>query len=287
MNVRGRNLRAILTMLMGVVVFSGMDAGLKGLSARYPPLQVAFLRSAASMPFLLLWLGMGGHWHRLTVVRPWLYVARGVLGVVMLAAFVSAVSMQGLEQTYAIFMSAPLMIVAMSQLMLKETVRPARWIAVLVGFVGVLIALHPSTHGLIAFGGLMALLSAVCYSLGAMSVRILGRTDSNQAMVFWYMLLVVIGSGALVLWRWHAVARGDWPLIALVGVLGMLGQALFTSAFRMAPAAVIAPFEYTALIWGGLLDRIVFAIVPTAPVITGGLIVIAGGLYLAWDERRQ
>ncbi len=284
--MRTNHLRAMLTMLAAVALFSAMDAGLKRMAASYPPLQVTFLRSAASLPFLLASLALAGRWRELAVANPLLYVGRGVLGVIMLIAFIKAVSLQGLSDTYAIFMSAPLMIVALSRLVLHEPVGVRRWAAIAVDSVASWWRCVLTLRGMVSLGGLMALTSAVCYAFGALSVRFLGRTDSAYAMVFWYMLLVTLGSGVLAWAGWHPVAVRDWPLVIGIGAVGAAAQHCFTNAFRLAPAAVIAPFEYTALVWGALLDRLVFSIAPTPKTLIGGVIVIAGGLYLAWDERR-
>lgn len=284
--MQSANLKAIGLMLLAVGTFSVMDAGMKGLAAHYPAAEVTLLRSAASLPFLLGSIAWSHAWRRLRVLNPALYLVRAALGVLMLLTFVYAVAQQALSDVYAVFMSAPLMVAALSHVVLGERVPLRRWAAIGLGMVGVLIALKPSAAGFISLGGLAAAVSAACYALSALSIRVLGRTDSGHALVFWYMLLMTLGSGALAYPHWQPIAVQHWLLIAFVGATGAIAQHLITAAFRRAPPSTVAPFEYTALLWGLLLDYFVFAIVPVPRVLAGGATVIAGGLYLIWDERR-
>lgn len=284
--MRSANLKAISLMLTGVFTFSLMDAGLKGLSTRYPAIEVTALRAAASLPFLLAWIASTHAWNRLGVENFALYLVRVALGIVMLVTFVYSVSVQPLSDSYAVFMSAPLMVAALSTVLLGERVPARRWLVIGVGLAGVVIALKPRGAGFVSLGGLAAAASAVCYALSVLAIRVLGRTDSNYAMVFWFVLALAITSAGLAAHGWQPVAVGDWPLIAVVGVTGAAGQFLFTAAFRLASPTTVAPFEYTALIWGLALDYTVFGLVPLPRVLLGGAVVIAAGVFLIWDEHR-
>jgi drug/metabolite transporter (DMT)-like permease len=284
--VRPANLKAIGLMLIGVFVFALMDAGLKRLSTGYPAIEVTTLRAAASLPFLLAWIAWTRAWRRLGVHNPALYALRAALGILMLVTFVYSVSVQPLSDSYAVFMSAPLMVAALSRVVLGERVPPRRWLVIAVGLAGVVIALKPRGAGLVSPGGLAAAASAVCYALSVLSIRVLGRTDSNYAMVFWYVLLLALAAAAIAAPGWQPVASSHWPLIAFIGATGAIGQFLFTAAFRLAPPSTVAPFEYTALVWGLALDYAVFGLTPLPRVLVGGAIVIAAGLYLIWDEHR-
>ena len=283
--MRPGNLKAIGTMLAGVFFFALLDAGLKHLAGTYPPIQVMCMRAAASLPFLLGAVASTGAWQELRVERPMLYVMRAALGMLVLWTFIYAVSVQSLSYTYAIYMSAPLMVAALAGPVLGETVPPRRWAAIVAGLVGVVIALKPS-GGFVALGGLAAALSASCYAVNVRAVRLIGRTDSNYALVFWHLVLVLSAS-ALIGWpSFQPIAREHWPWIAACGLTGALGQYLFTSAFRLAPASTIAPFEYTAMLWGVALDWLVFTTVPHLRVLCGAAIVIACGIYVVLDDRR-
>jgi drug/metabolite transporter (DMT)-like permease len=283
--VRHGNLKAIAIMVAGVAFFSILDAGLKRLAGVYPPIEVMCLRAGASLPFLFGGVALTGAWRELKVHRPHLYLMRAALGILILWTFIYAVSVQSLSYTYAIYMSAPLIVAALAGPLLGEKVHRRRWAAIAAGLVGVVIALKPS-GGFVALGGLAAALSAACYALNVMAVRLIGRTDSNYAVVSWHLLLVMLTAGALSYPVWRPIAPEHWPWIALCGLTGALGQYLFTAAFRLAPATTIAPFEYTAMLWGVALDWVVFSTVPHLRVLLGGGIVIASGLYVIFDERR-
>jgi drug/metabolite transporter (DMT)-like permease len=284
--VRTGHLKAIGIMLLAVGFFSGMDAGLKHLSGSYPALQVTALRATASMPFLLASIAWSRAWHRLAVSSPLLYVVRAGIGILMLVSFIYSVSVQPLTESYAVFMSAPLMVAICARLFFAEQIPPRRWVAIAVGLLGVVVAVRPSASSLVSLGGLAATVSALCYAISVTIIRLMSRTDSEHALVLWFMLLVCIASLALAAPHWQPIPARDWPWIALVGATGAAGQYLLTIAFRLAPASKIAPFEYTALVWGLGLDVFMFGTLPVPRVFVGGAIIVAGGMFLIWDEHR-
>jgi len=281
-----QNLRGITAMLVAVAAFAGMDTMLKVLAGNYPPMQVAALRGAASLPFLLAAVGLFGRWRDLRPVRISLHLARGVLGLVMVAGFVYAVKVLSLANAYSIFFVAPLMVTAFAVPLLGERVDLRRWLAILAGLAGVLTMLRPSGEAMGMLGMAGALLSALAYALSAISVRVLTRTDTTASMVLWFLVLLTLFSGAIALPDWIPVRRDDWGWILLLGLLGIIGQHFVTEAFRHAPASVIAPFEYTALLWGVGIDWAVWSVLPGARALAGGSLVVAAGLYLIWRERR-
>jgi len=275
-------------MLAGVAVFSVMDAGLKALSSAYPPMEVAALRATASLPFLLVSLGWSNRWGELVrIANPAVYVLRAAIGVLMIGSFVFSVARQGLTDAYAVFMSAPLLVAILSRLVLGERVPARRLIAIVVGRVGVLIALKPRGGGFVSVAGLAAAVSALCYAANVMSIRLLGRADSNHALVFWNLVGMAILAALLASRDWAPVAIHDLWLVAVIGVTGAIAQHLLTTAFRLASPSTVAPFEYTALVWGMLIDYLAFARAPLPRVVLGALVVAAGGLYLIWDEHRR
>ena len=281
------NPKAIGLMLMAVAVFAVMDAALKHLAGSYSAAEVACLRGGASLPFLLLNLAWTKSWGQLRMRSPALHALRAVLGITMLMSFIYAVSRQSLSSVYAIFMSAPLMVAALSRVLLGERVPAGRWAAIVAGLAGVVIALRPAAGGFATLGSLAAGLSAVCYAGNVLTIRTLGRSDSLHSVVVWYVVMLTLGAGALAAAHWRPVAAEHWPWIAFVGLTGALAQHLMTAAFRGAPPSVVAPFEYTAILWGFLLDWLVFAIHPDPMVAVGATIVIVGGVYVALSERRS
>lgn len=281
--------RAAVFMLAAVGLFALMDAGLKLLTAHYPSFQVAALRGASSLPFVLVWvlwtLGPRQALPRLLRVRWPLHLLRGVLAVLMMGSFVFALRTLPLSTAYTIFFVAPLLITALSVPILGERVGPRRWTAIGIGFVGVLVVLRPTGEGLASLAGLAVLLSALGYAVSAITVRVLARTDSNQAIVIWMLLFMALGSGALAAPDWVPLRAADTWLILGVGLGGALAQYAITEAFRSGEASLIAPLEYTALLWGVALDLALWDVLPDSMTWVGAGIIVFSGLYLLRRER--
>ena len=280
------HMRGILAMLLAVALFSVMDAQLKLLAGHYGPLQVSFLRGATSLPFVLLPVLVRGRIGRLKPVNVRLHLLRGALAVVMLGSFVFAVRESSLATTYSIFMCAPLLVAALSAPVLGERVARAQWAAIAVGLAGVLLMIAPRGGQWVSLGALAAVVAVTTYSLAVLSLRLLSRTDTTESMVFWFTALLSVGAGLLAIPGWLPLQLDHWPLFVGIGVTGALGQHFITEAFRNAPAAVVAPFEYTALLWGVALDLAIWRVLPGGVTVTGGTIVIGAGLYLMARERR-
>jgi drug/metabolite transporter (DMT)-like permease len=133
--------------------------------------------------------------------------------------------------------------------------------------------------------GLAVLLAALGYSVSAITVRVLARTDSTQAMVVWLMLLMAVGAGLLAIPQWTPLRAADGWLIVGIGVAGALGQYAITEAFRLGEASLLAPLEYTALLWGLAWDLTLWGVLPDGITWLGAAIIIASGLYLLRRER--
>jgi drug/metabolite transporter (DMT)-like permease len=260
---------------------------MKHLVATYPAMQVTFLRGIASMPLLIGAVGMFGRWRDLRSNRWHLHLLRGVLSVLTLAAFVYSVRTLSLADAYTIFMSAPLLITALSVPFLGERVGASRWMAVLVGLGGVMLVLNPTGGGFISIGGMAALLAALGYALNAITIRILSRTDSSWATVFWAIASLTVIAGVASARDWVPIEPESWLWIGALGITGALGQFFITDAFRRAPAPVIAPLEYTALAWGMLFDWIIWVTAPTARMLLGAGVIVASGLYVLHQEHQS
>ena len=276
---------AVLLMLAAVLMFALMDAGLKLLSSHYPPLQVAALRGLSSLPLVTLWVLATVPVRSLLRVHWPLHLFRGALGIAMMVGFVYGLRTMPLSTAYAITFVAPLLVTAMAGPLLKEKVGAARWTAIGIGLVGVLVILRPTGDGMLTGGGLAILIAAICYAMGAITVRMLAQRDSTQAMVFWFVVLLSLGAWLLALPAWKALQPAHGWIIAGVGVSGSLAQVALTEAFRRGEASLIAPLEYTALVWGVLLDVALWSVLPDGVTWIGAGIIVASGLYLLRREK--
>jgi drug/metabolite transporter (DMT)-like permease len=284
------NLRGILCMLAAVATFAVMDLGMKRLAETYPAMQVTSIRGAASLPFILLVTGWFGRWKDLVPNRWRLHLLRGALQVVALYFFVHAVSRLSLATAYTIFMSAPLLITALSVPFFGERVGWHRWAAVFVGMIGVLVVLRPSGEevelsSMAMLGGLAAVAAAAAYALGALLIRVLSPTETSVATLFWSLTLTALFAGIFSIVGWVPVRWEHWGWIFAIGLSGALGQHFLTEAFRLAAPPTIAPLEYTALAWGMLFDWLLWLTVPNSRMLVGAAIIVASGLYIIHRER--
>jgi drug/metabolite transporter (DMT)-like permease len=192
-----------------------------------------------------------------------------------------------LANTYAITLSAPLLVVPCAALLLGERADRHVWAAILVGLAGVLVMLKPTAAGIVSLAGLAALGSALCWAIVVVMVRMLAITEKTASMVFWFLLLLALGAGLLAAPSWVEIARGDWLWIGLLGIAGWAAQHLVTEAFRLAPASTVAPFEYLSIVWGAAIDWVLWQALPGARIVAGAAIVVAAGLYVVQRERRR
>ncbi len=272
-------------MLGAVAAFSLMDASMKLLSARYPPMQVTMLRGAASLPFVLAWvLATAGP--RSLLPRRWgLQLLRGVLGIVMIVCFVYALKRLPLSTAYTIYFVSPLLVAALSVPLLGERVGPRRWTAIAIGLAGVLVVLRPGMGGIVSLAGFMVLLAALAYAIASVTVSLLTRTDTPQSMVVCFLAVMALGAGVLAIPEWTPLSAGDGWLIAGMGLAGALGQVALTRAFQLGEASMVAPLEYTGLVWVIAWDWLLWTTLPDRATWLGAAIIVASGLYLMRRER--
>ena len=285
LDIRAGNVRGSIAMVLAVGLFSVMDTCMKLLAADYPALQVAALRGMTALPLVAVWVLWRGRAGTLLRVRWSLHVLRAVLGIAMLALFAFGLKELPLTEAYTLFFIAPLLITAMSAVMLKEKVNAARWTAIAVGFIGVLVVLRPTGAGMLSLSGLAILGAAVGYAVTAITVRIIARTDSPESLVFWLTLMVALGAGAMAAPNWVAMRLDDWPVVCALAVTGFLGQICITEAFRHGEASAIAPYEYTALAWSLGIDFLLWQALPDRWTVAGAAIIVAAGVYLMRHER--
>jgi drug/metabolite transporter (DMT)-like permease len=274
-------------MLMAVAAFAVMDSLLKVFAEHYPPMEIAFLRGLSSLPFMALPALIRGRYRELKPQRFGMHLLRGFLMVIMLGAFIYAVRTLSLANAYSIFLAEPLIVTALSVPLLGDRVGWRNWVAIGVGLIGVVIILKPSASGLVTVGAVAALIAATAYALSVIALRVIAHTDSTTSVIVWTVGMMTVMTGIIAVPGWVPLAREHWLWLAALGLFGALGQHLLTDAFRSAPPSIVAPFEYTALLWGMLIDWAVWSVLPATRVYVGGSIVMASGLYLIWHERSQ
>lgn len=298
-------LRAIAFILVGVSAFPIQDVVIKKLSGRYPLLQLACVRCLVSIWPLagLAWWerGPAGLWTR----RPWWHLARASLGVLSFTSYYMAIAALPLAEAAALAFAAPLFLTGLSALILGERVGADRWLAVGVGFVGVLIVLRPGS-ALFEPAALLAVGSALSYACSQTITRHLGRTESGATMALasTVMFLVVALLSRLVMgshgtgaglhpslaflsrdWVWRG--WGELTLIAAAGLVAGIGGYSLVQAYRAAPAGTVAPFEYVMLLWAVLWGYLFWGDVPGPRTVGGVTLTVGAGLYVAHREARS
>ena len=275
--------RGIALMLSAVLVYSAMDALIKWLAAGYPVMQIVFFRSIfAFIPCAIL-IARSGGFASLATRRPGAHVLRSMLGVVAMVCMFYAFSVMPLADVVAIGFSAPLFLTVLAVPLLGETVGWRRWSAVGVGFAGVLVMVRPGI-GVFDAATLIPLLGALCMALSMIAVRRLCATETSISILFYFTLTTTAVSGAVLPFQWVTPDAGDLALLACVGLLGGAAQLAMVEAFRNAEASLLAPFDYSAMLWVALFGYLVWGVLPDAWIMTGAAIVIASGLYILRRE---
>ncbi len=273
----------IVLMLTGIAGFAVMDAIIKWLTADYSVPQVVALRSWFGLPLLCIFALHQGGLKTLKTRRPMVHVGRYLLVLALSFSFFWALSQMKLVDAIAITFAAPIFITALSVPLLKEPVGLHRWFAIGIGFCGVLIMLRPGM-GVFQWAALVVLGSAVVYALLMITTRAFKSTESTAALMLYPQLGMSLTGIAFAPYFWVTPSPGDLGLFALAGLFGSVGVMCLTHAFRLGPAAVISPFEYSALIWATLLGFLLWSELPDKYTLVGAGVVISSGLYIIYRE---
>jgi len=273
-------------MLLSILFYGVMDALIKYQAARYPVIEVMFLRNLFALIPLAWLVRRGGGWTALRTRQPRLQVLRAIIGFVSLICFIKALSLMPLPDVVAIGFATPLFITALSVPLLSEHVGWRRWSAVLVGFAGVLIMVRPGS-GLLGIAAFVALLGTLTNALSIIIIRRLSATDGNAPTVASFTLFAVLVTGAVLPFYWVTPTGTDWIMLVAMGLLGGFGQIASTHAFRLAPPVIVAPFDYANMLLATLLGYLVWGDVPGMAVLAGAVLVIASGLYIVYREAMR
>jgi drug/metabolite transporter (DMT)-like permease len=278
--------RGILFMIAATVGFACMHAISKWLIARYPIGEVMFSRSIVSF---LACSALVLPTHGLSVFttrRPRDHVLRGLSQSVSQTFSVIAFALMPLAGAIAINFSAPLWAALLAVLWLRERASPARWAALLLGFLGVIVVANPG-HDMLTLGAVFALLNAVMVGTVTMAVRGMTATESANTLLVWQLATIAMFHALLLPLGFQVPTLGDGALLVLSGLVNLVAQYFWTRSLVLAPATAVSPFFYFMLIWATGIGFFVWGEVPTVHLVIGSCIVVASGLYLLWHEARQ
>jgi drug/metabolite transporter (DMT)-like permease len=284
-NPSGNQISGVILMVIGVACLGANDAIAKMLTASYSPLQILFLRNLIALPFTMLIAAFMGGPSALRSYRPLAHLLRGALWVGATMMFFTSFMHLGLAEATALIFVAPFFITLISAAFLGEHVGWRRWLAVLAGFLGVVVIVRPggATFQLIS---LLPVATALVYALLMLSAR---WVDPRESV--WTLLVYLTGAGALlsaliVPLVWVPVRGEDLWLFAGIAIFGTVGMTLMTQAFRLAPAVVVAPLDYTGLVWATLFGWLIWRESPDVMTLCGAAIIIASGIFSIFREKR-
>lgn len=301
-SIRADFLKAAVFIVTAVFLFSTQDVIVKWISGKYPVHEIVMIRSLSGILPLLILAYFLGDLHTLRTRRWAAHTARSLIMFTAYTCFYLSLAALPLAETVTLFFSSPLFITILSAIMLDEKIEMRCWIAVVVGFLGVILMLKPNVNN-INPAALLAVLSAFCYALGSVFTRKLGKTESGIVLAFFptviYILFAAIvglllqhmsktdishPSLGFLLHAWDLPSQNDLLWMILLGLLAAMGFFCLSQAYRLAQPARVAPLEYIAVpisvIWGFVL----WQEVPEPLSILAALLIIASGLYILGRE---
>ncbi len=289
-------LKAVLLKLASAFLFALMSALVRYVSDVTPLGQVVFFRSFfAIVPVVVIYA-----WRRelaaaLRTSRPFGHLGRGMISVAGMFFNFAALARLPIVDVTTITFASPLITVALSALILKERVRIYRWSAVAVGFVGVIVMLWPhldvgrytsAVMSAATLGAIFALVSAFTNAGSVIQTRRLTDTETTSSIVLYFSLFCTIGGLLTLPFGWIVPTLPQLAALVGLGMIGGLSHILLTESYRYAPASLVAPLDFAALLWAVLIGYWAFGVVPTSTVFIGAAIVAGAGLFVIWRERQ-
>lgn len=284
---------AILLNLSAVFCFTVLSALIKATSDSVPPGQAVFFRSLFAIPVILIWLAMRKELrHGLVARRPLMHIRRGVLGTTAMALIFAGLGLLPLPEVIAIGYVAPIFTVILAALLLGERIRLIRISAVFLGLLGVLIMIWPRLGGdngyqaAATLGALLVLLSAMARALVQIQIRSMAESESTSAIVFYFSATATVLSSLTLPFGWVVPTGQVLVLLVLAGVVGGVAQICMTSSYRFGPVSMLAPVEYASMLFAILIGYVWFSEVPTAVMLSGAGLIIAGNILVIWREHQ-
>jgi len=277
--------RGILLMIVATVLFAAASAASKWLVGIYPVGEVLCLRSLSSFAVAAAAMLPVSGLSVFATRRVGAHLGRGLSQSVSQAALLLAFSLMPLAGAVAINFSSPLFAALVSIVWLKERAGYVRGIALLIGFLGVLIVTDPGANSL-TLGALFALINAVLYGSVTVAVRGMTRTESANTLVIWQLALLALFHSLLLVFGWRWPTPLDAAMLFGTGITNAVGQWFWTKSLHLAPAPAVTPFYYLMLVWALAFGFLLWGEVPTASLLVGSAIVVATGLFLFLREAR-
>ncbi len=280
------NMLGIWLMCATAFVFALQDGISRHLAGEYNVFMIIMIRYwfFASFVIVVAARKAGGLRAAVATRQPFVQIFRGVLLAAEVCVMVSAFVILGLVESHAVFAVYPLLIAALSGPVLGERVGWRRWVAIAIGFVGVLIILQPG-FGVFQPAALIPLLAALMFALYGLLTRYVARQDSAAVSFFWTGVSGAVAMTLVGIWFWEPMARADWFWMALLCATSAFSHFLLIRSYEVAEASAVQPFAYLQLPFAAVLGVVVFAEVLRVNVILGATVVVGAGLFTLWRAR--
>ena len=274
-------------MVLTTLIFAAQDGVSRYLAGEYNVLMIVMVRYWFFAAFVITIAARraGGVRAAASTSQPVLQATRGLLLAAEICVMVLAFTLLGLVESHAVFAAYPLLVAALSGPVLGESVGWRRWLAVFVGFIGVLIILRP---GFTVFSPLavIPLVSALMFALYALLTRYAARKDSTATSFFWTGTMGAVAMTLVGIWFWEPMTAADWGWMAVLCVTGATGHYTLIKCYDVAEASAVQPFAYLQLVFASAAGVLIFGETIATNVILGTLIIVAAGLFTLWRERR-
>lgn len=277
-------MRGIVLMCISTIAFSIMHGLVRYVSADMHPFQVAFFRNVFGLVFLLP-LIVRSNFVIFQSKKIGLHAVRGVINVIAMLMFFTALSISPLAKVTALSFTAPIFMAVLSFFILAERFRLHRWLAIVTGFVGMLIILRPGIV-VIDTGALLVIGSASLWAVTMILIKILSRTESSVSIAGWMGIFLGLFSIGPALWVWQSPTLVDIGWLLLIGLFGSMAQVSLAQSLKETDPTAIMPFDFLKLIWTALIGIWFFAEVPDIFTWIGAAVIFSSGLYIAHRERR-
>jgi drug/metabolite transporter (DMT)-like permease len=281
-----RILPAIALRLLSVMCLATMAALIKLAEMGGAHLsEILFFRQAAGIPLLLAVIGLGPGLATIRTGQFRAHITRAVVGLTSMTCVFTAITLLPLAESTTLQFTVPIFATILGALVLGEPTGWHRWLAVVAGFVGVLIVARPGTGHFALWGTVAGLAAGFLTAVVSILLRRIGRTESAFTTVFWFSTLSMIPLSIAYALDHQAHSPGIWLLLIGIGLVGSVGQITLTSALKLGPVSIVVPMDYSSLLWATLYGWLLFGTFPGLPTWIGAPIIIGSGLYIVWREH--
>lgn len=277
-------LRGILLMSFSTVCFAIMHTAIRYATFELSPFQIAFFRNFFGIIIFMPIIFRSGLGFMKTE-RLGLHAFRGLLNIAAMLLYFNALALTEVAHVTALSFSSPVFASILAVVVLGERFRLRRWVAIALGFLGVLLIIRPGFIPL-ELGPMMVIGSALIWAMVLMIIKVMSRTESSLTIVAYMNLFLALYSLGPALWFWIWPSLEGWMIMVLIAISGTIGQLCVSQSLHETEPTVVMPFDYLKLIWAAVLGFWVFGEIPDTYIWIGGSVIFASSFYLAWRENQ-